>query len=101
MGQRSSPRLKPGDSAPVDCVEQVFSRHPEGRFHALGVANARYLKRFPFASADSVWWLCKFRVRQSRLAPGADYRAEKLARIRYLLDLERAPWEGYQLALAD
>lgn len=97
--------VQPEESQAAGEVYRVFLEGGEGRI-PLPVKTGRILrlsslKRFPFASADSVWWLCKFRVKQTRLAPGADYGVEKLARIRYLLDLERAHREGYQLALAD
>ena len=39
---------------------QIFSLYPEGKFHALGVTNARLIMQFPFDSVDSVWWVYKF-----------------------------------------
>jgi hypothetical protein len=77
---------------------QVFSLYPEGNFHALGVANERLLAQFPFASADSVWWVYKFRDNQARLAPGGDRKAEQRARIKHLLSLE-GRGQTYQMAM--
>jgi hypothetical protein len=64
---------------------QVFSTCPNGNFHALGIANSRYLVQFPFASADSVWWLYKFRDKQTRLSPSGNRKDEQIARVRHLL----------------
>jgi len=52
-----------------DC-SQIFSLFPGGRFHALGVAGERYLRKYPFKSADSLWWIYKFRDRQRRFTHG-------------------------------
>jgi len=67
---------------------QVFSLYPEGKFHALGVTNARLLSQFPFDSVDSVWWVYKFRDKVARLSPGDDRKAEQKARVKHLLNME-------------
>ena len=67
---------------------QIYSLYPEGRFHALGVANTRLICQFPFESADSVWWVYKFRYNTTRLAPEGDRKAEQRARVKHLLGLE-------------
>ena len=77
--------------------EGVFARHPEGKFHALGIAYDRYLRQFPFDSADSVWWLYKFRDSQRRFSEG-DRKNEQVARVRHLLELEKSV-RRYQVAL--
>ena len=77
---------------------QVFSLCPNGRFHALGVANARYLVQFPFASVDSVWWLYKFRDKQTRLSCGDDRKDEQRARVKYLLGL-KGQKTNYQMTM--
>lgn len=76
--------------------QQVFTRHPFHWFHGLGLANDRLIRQFPFHSADSVWWVYKFRDRQKRFAPEKDRKAEQAARVRYLLDLEKEAGQGYQ-----
>lgn len=77
---------------------QVFAVCPDGQFHALGLANDRYLARYGFASADSIWWLYKFRERQKHLAAG-DRKAEQRARVRWLLGIEDQVKGAYQLGL--
>lgn len=77
---------------------QIFSLHPEGRFHALGITNAKIITQFPFESVDSVWWVYKFRDKQTRLSPGNDRKAEQRARVRYLLRLEKQK-PIYQVAM--
>lgn len=77
---------------------QVFSLCPDGKFHALGVANERYLRRFPFESSDSVWWLYKFRARQRRLVPGGK-KDEQAARVKYLQQIAGSKERVYQGAL--
>jgi hypothetical protein len=67
---------------------QIYSLYPEGKFHALGVANTRLICQFPFESADSVWWVYKFRYNTARLAPGGDRKAEQRARVKHLMRLE-------------
>lgn len=67
---------------------QIYSLYPEGKFHALGVANTRLICQFPFESADSVWWVYKFRYNTARLAPEGDRQAEQQARVKHLLGLE-------------
>jgi len=74
--------------AKEEWFRQVFSLYPQGQFHALGVANVRLLRQFPFASADSVWWVYKFRDKQTRLAPDGDRKAEQRARVKWLLGVE-------------
>lgn len=77
---------------------QVFSLFPDGKFHALGVANERYLRKYPFESVDSIWWLYKFRDRQRRLAEG-DSKAEQTARVRHLKEVSEQRERVYQGAL--
>jgi hypothetical protein len=77
---------------------QVFSLCPDGKFHALGVANERYLRRYPFESSDSVWWLYKFRARQRRFAPGGK-KDEQAARVKYLQMIAGIKDKVYQGAL--
>ena len=74
-------------SRKVAFFQELFSRHPEGKFHGLGFANSKLIKQFPFISCDSVWWLYKFRKNQTRLAEG-DRKAEQRARVKLLLSLE-------------
>lgn len=78
---------------------QVFSTCPNGKFHALGIANSRYLVQFPFASADSVWWLYKFRDKQTRLSPSDNRKDEQAARVKHLLTFSERS-RIYQSALA-
>lgn len=68
---------------------EIFSRFPNGDFHALGVANKRLLGQFPFKSADSVWWIYKFRDKQKKLSPENDRKDEQSARVKYLLSIEK------------
>jgi hypothetical protein len=77
---------------------QVFSHYPEGRFHALGIANAKLITQFPFESVDSVWWVYKFRDKQTRLSPEGDRKAEQRARVKYLLRMEKQNCK-YQMAM--
>ncbi len=67
--------------------QQVFTRHPGGRFHGLGFASDMLIRQFPFASTDSVWWVYKFRDKQKRFSAG-DRKAEQAARVKYLLSFE-------------
>lgn len=76
---------------------QVFTACPGGHFHALGIAREGLIRQFPFASADTTWWLCKF-TKERRLVP-ASRKEEQLARIRYMINLESAPRTGFQGAL--
>jgi len=80
-------------------LEQVYSRHPEGRFHALGITSERILTQFPFTQVDSTWWVFKNREKVKRLAPGKDRKEEQEARVRHLMALEKESGKGYQLAL--
>jgi hypothetical protein len=61
----------------------IFSAFPEGRFHALGLTEREMLASFPFITADSTWWLYRYRDKQARLSDG-DNQQERLARIRWL-----------------
>lgn len=77
---------------------QVFSLFPEGKFHALGVANERYLRKYPFKSADSVWWVYKFRDKQRRLASGGR-KDEQAARVRHLQEVAAQKVRVFQQTL--
>lgn len=87
---------------PLNTKEQWFGKVlsicPKVKFHALGVANTRLITQFPFESADSVWWLYKFRDKQIRLAPGGDRKDEQKARVKHLLELENVK-HTYQVAM--
>lgn len=78
---------------------QVFSLYPEGKFHALGVAKDRYLSKYPFDSADSVWWVYKFRDKQKRYASGDNRKDEQTARVKHLKRLSELKEKQYQGAL--
>lgn len=77
---------------------QVFSLFPEGKFHALGVADERYLRKYPFKSADSVWWIYKFRDRQRRFTLGGR-KDEQAARVRHLQQIADLKVRAFQQTL--
>lgn len=73
-------------SAKRDFLREVFKRHPDKSFHALGVSRASLLTEFSgLASIDSTWWLCKQRTKVKRLAPDGSHKDEQIARIRYTI----------------
>lgn len=89
-----------GFTEKVNWLQQVFSRHPEGKFHALGITSEQILTQFPFTSVDSTWWVFKHRENVRRLAPGTDRKAEQAARVRFLLQLEQREERQYQQVMA-
>ncbi len=79
----------------VTWFRQVFSRHPDGKFHALGVARESIIRQFPLESTDSVWWIFKWRKNEKIYSDTGIRRDEQVARVKYLQALESVP-RAYQ-----
>lgn len=75
-------------------LSQVFSRHPEARFHGLGITHRELITTYPFYSVDSTWWLAMFSNNSARVSP--DQTEEHEYRINYLLSLAEKSLTNYQ-----
>lgn len=78
-------------------LSKVYSRHPNGRFHGLGITNKTLLEAYPFYSVDSTWWLAKFKTKSPRIS--MDQAVEREYRIRNLLLIADKSCPKYQISL--
>jgi len=70
-------------------LDQVYSRHPNGSFHGLGITHRGLMVEYPFDSVDSTWWLAKFKTKSPRVS--MDQGVEREYRIKHLLSMTGNP----------
>ena len=78
-------------------LSQLYSRHPEGKFHGLGITHRELMTAYPFYSVDSTWWLAMFVERTARVSEDQDEEHEY--RIKHLLGLAERSLPRYQISL--
>jgi len=78
-------------------LSQVYSRHPSGHFHGLGITHHELMTAFPFYSVDSTWWLAMFAERSARVS--MDQAEEHEYRIKHLISLAEKGKPKYQISL--
>ena len=78
-------------------LNQVYSRHPNGRFHGLGITHHELITAYPFYSVDSTWWLAMFSERSAKVS--INQSIEREYRIRRLLYLAERNCPRYQMSI--